>query len=395
MRLAAAALALILALPAQAASFSDWLQTDVWPEARAAGVSRATFERATVGLTPDTSIPNLRGAASKTQRQSEFRPPARYFREKSLASLARRGAALSRKHRRTLRAIEDRYGVPGNILLAIWARETGYGAAKLPKDGLRVLATLGHAGRRPDLFRGELVAALRMIENGVGRSALKSSWAGALGQPQFLPSAYLKYAVDFDGDGTADIWDSVPDTLASIANYLAKHGWVRGRDWGFEAVVPSSVTCALGGPDENRTVADWAAMGVKRVKGRRFPAHELTGRGYLLFPAGRYGPAFVTTPNFYVLKTYNESDAYALFVGHLADRIGGGGAFVGRWRPIEGFNRQEVQRMQERLVTMGHDVGGADGLVGYKTRASIGQWQVANGRDATCFPTREIVRALR
>ena len=392
--LAFTALAFLLALPAHA-SFESWLETEAWPDARKAGVSRATFERATDGLTPDTSIPNLRGARDKRQRQSEFRPPARYFNRKSLNALARRGAVLSREHDATLERIEKRYGVPRGILLAIWARETGYGAARLPKDGLRVLATLGHAGRRPDLFRGEFVAALKMLENGVPRTALRSSWAGALGQPQFMPSKYLAYAVDFDGDGTADIWDSVPDTLASIANYLARHGWVRGRDWGFEADVPAAVSCALGGPDTKRTIADWASDGVRRVKGRRFPAHELKGRGYLLFPAGRYGPAFVTTPNFYVLKAYNESDAYALFVGHLADRIGGGRPFVGAWRELEGFNRDEVQRMQERLVAMGHDVGGADGLVGYKTRTAIGRWQEGRGERATCFPTREIVAALK
>ena len=393
MRLLAAALALLIASPAHA-SFENWLETKVWPEAKAAGVSRATFTRETRGLTPDYTISNLRGKHAKRKQQAEFRPPARYFNQRSLSSLAKRGQALSRRHDRVLSRIEKEWGVPRGIILAIWARETGYGTAKLPKDGLRQLATLGYAGVRPDYFRSEMIAALKMLENGVPRSRLRSSWAGALGQPQFLPSKYLDYAVDFDGGG-ADIWSSVPDTLASIANYLEKHGWVRNRDWGFEADVPDNVACHLGGPDQGRTIADWAAMGVERVKGRRWPANEKAGKGYLLFPAGRYGPAFVTTPNFYVLKKYNESDAYALFVGHLADRIGGGKPFVAKWQALTGFDRFQVQKMQERLVAMDYDVGGADGLVGYKTRGAIGLWQEKLGQKPTCFPTKGIVSALR
>jgi membrane-bound lytic murein transglycosylase B len=225
---------------------------------------------------------------------------------------------------------------------------------------------------------------------------MKSSWAGALGQPQFLPSSYLKFAADGDGDGRADIWNSEPDTLASIARYLDAHGWVRGRDWGFEVTVPQGVSCALEGPDRGRRIADWAAMGVKRVGGKPFPAHELTGEGYLMMPAGRFGPAFIVTPNFYVLKQYNESDVYALFVGHAADRIAyGERRFAGGWTAIDRLNRADIAAMQRGLERLGHDVGGADGLAGFKTRRSIGAWQTKNGRAPTCFPDAGLVRALR
>ncbi len=186
---------------------------------------------------------------------------------------------------------------------------------------------------RKDMFTGELVAALEMAQHaGVPLSRMRSSWAGALGQPQFLPTSYIKYAADGDGDGKADIWQSDADTLASMANYLQQSGWVAGRDWGFEVAVPQGVSCALEGPDRGKTVAQWSAMGIERVNGKPFPASEMGKEAFLLMPAGRFGPAFIVTPNFYVLKEYNESDLYALFIGNAADRIAfGGGAFAGRW----------------------------------------------------------------
>ncbi|MCO0638151.1 lytic murein transglycosylase, partial [Lutimaribacter sp. EGI FJ00014] len=202
-------------------------------------------------------------------------------------------------------------------VLAIWGRESGFGSAKIPYNAFEVLGTKAFLATRKEMFREEVLAALEMVEKrGVGPETMRSSWAGAMGQPQFLPTSYLKYADDGDGDGRADIWNSVPDTLASIANYLASHGWVRGRDWGFEVTVPANVSCAEEGPDRGRRIAEWAAMGIARVGGKAFPAHEMQGEGYLMMPAGRLGPAFIVTPNFYRLKDYNESDLYALFVGH-------------------------------------------------------------------------------
>jgi membrane-bound lytic murein transglycosylase B len=235
-----------------------------------------------------------------------------------------------------------------------------------------------------------------MVQRGVPHAAMKSSWAGALGQPQFLPSSYLKHAVDGDGDGSADIWKSEADTLASIANYLHHYGWVKGRDWGFEVTVPDTVSCALEGPDRGRKIADWAAMGIARVGGKPFPAHEAGQEGFLLMPAGRHGPAFIVTPNFYVLKEYNESDLYALFVGHAADRIAyGDRRFAAGWSKVDNLYRSDIASMQRGLERLGYDVGGADGLPGFRTRRSIGEWQARNGLAPTCFPDAQTVKALR
>jgi lytic murein transglycosylase len=250
--------------------------------------------------------------------------------------------------------------------------------------------------RRKDKFRTELLAALQMVEQGLAtRAQMKTSWAGAFGQPQFLPSSFLKYAVDFDGDGRRDIWKSDLDAMASIANYLVGYGWVKSRGWGFEVSVPETVSCALEGPDRGKDISDWAAMGIARVSGKPCPAAEQSKVGFLLMPAGRSGLAFLATPNFYVLKEYNTSDLYALFIGHAADRIAGGGGFSGRWRKVDSLYRSDIASMQRVLERKGYDVGSADGLPGFKTRRSIGDWQTKNGRAATCFPDAELVSAIK
>jgi lytic murein transglycosylase len=295
---------------------------------------------------------------------------------------------MAARHAATLQAVERATGVPGRIVLAIWGRESGYGRVDIPHDAFEVLGTKGFMSTRAGYFTDELIAALEIAEAGhVAPSAMRSSWAGALGQPQFMPSNYLEFAADGNGDGRADIWNSGADTIASIGNYLARQGWVAGRDWGFEVLVPSSVSCALEGPDQGRPIAEWEALGIRRVNGRLFPVHEQEGEGYLLMPAGRHGPAFIVTPNFYVLKTYNLSDLYALFVGHVGDRIAyGSGDFVRGWDEMDTFLRSDIAVMQRGLEALGHDVGGADGLPGFKTRRSIGRWQEATGLAATCFP---------
>jgi lytic murein transglycosylase len=267
---------------------------------------------------------------------------------------------------------------------------------EIPHDVFEVLGTKGFMSTRAAYFTKELVAALRIAEAGHAPDrAMKSSWAGALGQPQFMPSSFLAFAADGDGDGRADIWRSEADTIASIANYLARHGWVTGRDWGFEVRVPAQVSCTLEGPDQGRPIAQWARMGIERVSGRPFPDHERQGTGYLLMPAGRHGPAFIVTPNFYVLKDYNMSDLYALFVGHVGDRIAYGmGDFAAGWDDVGRLYRSDIAAMQRALVARGHDVGGVDGLPGFKTRRAIGRWQEAAGRAATCFPRADMAKRL-
>ena len=373
--------------------FRVWLEQEIWPRARAKGVKRRTFQSAFNNVSLNWKLPDLIPPGSKPkkkrrQRQAEFGSPGKYFKASTVNFATRIGRQMALEHKAALERIERQSGVPGRIALAIWGRESGYGRAKIPHNVFQVLGTKGFMSRRASYFSRELVAALVIAQRGdAPTKAMKSSWAGALGQPQFMPSSFLTYAADGNGDGRADIWRSASDTLASIANYLKRHGWVAGRDWGFEVSVPRTVSCALEGPDQGRPIREWSAMGVTRISGRPFPKHELKGEGYLMMPAGRDGPAFIVTPNFYVLKDYNTSDLYALFVGHVGDRIQYGvGDFVGRWGEVGGLYRSDVRAMQEVLIKQGHDVGGADGLPGYKTRRSIGRWQEATGQAATCFP---------
>ena len=398
---------LIAALVAPAAAqnvtsqFQTWLQNDLWPDASARGVSPETFNAAFNGVSPNLKLPDLvmPGQSSqppKVQHQAEFGAPANYFAENTVSGVTAGGRSRAARLGQALGAIEGRFGVPSGIVLAIWGRESGFGNANIPHNAFEVLGTKAFMATRKDMFREEVLAALEMVQRGhVSVAAMKSSWAGALGQPQFLPTSYLKYAVDADGNGRADIWGSQVDTLASIANYLASHGWVKGRDWGFEVTVPDNVSCALEGPDRGKRISEWAAMGVARVSGRPFPEHEARQEGFLLMPAGRSGPAFIVTPNFYVLKEYNESDLYALFVGHAADRIAyGDRRFAGSWGQVAKLYRSDIAAMQRGLEGLGYDVGGADGLPGFRTRRSIGEWQGRNGRAPTCFPDAELVRTL-
>lgn len=405
------ALALIIlllgALPAFAQSkietqFQGWLEQDLWPEAKSKGVSRATFDAAFGGVTPNMKLPDLvlpgqKPSTPKKQHQAEFNAPAKYFAEKTVGSVASGGRNRAGRNGKTLAALEKRYGVPGEIVLAIWGRESGFGAAKMPYDAFEVLGTKAWLATRKDMFRSELIAALQMVEDGTAsRPAMRSSWAGALGQPQFLPTSVQKHGVDFDGDGKIDIWNSQPDTLASIAKYLADYGWERGREWGFEVTVPEQVSCALEGPDQGKKISDWAGMGIARVGGKAFPAKEIAREGFLLMPAGRNGPAFIVSRNFYVLKEYNESDLYALFIGHAADRIAyGDKGFAGSWGKVDALYRSDIAALQRALEGQGYDVGGADGLPGFKTRRSIGAWQAKRGMKPTCFPTKRLVEALR
>ena len=399
-----ACLSLFLPTPASAARIDDqfraWLENDLWPEAQSKGISTKTFDTAFDGVDPNLKLPDLvmpgaKPTTPKKQHQAEFGSPGSYFGK--IGAVTSVGRARAAQNARTLAAIEKRYGVPGDVVVAIWGRESGFGAAKIPYDAFEVLGTKAFLATRKDMFRSELLAALEMVERGLASpQAMKSSWAGALGQPQFLPTSFLRHAVDFDGDGRADIWNSTPDTLASIANYLVDYGWVKGRDWGFEVTVPEGVSCALEGPDQGKRISEWTAMGISRVNGKPFPPNEARAEGFLLMPAGRSGPAFIVTPNFYVLKEYNESDLYALFIGHSADRIAHGDKdFAGTWGKVGGLYRSDVAALQRGLEKRGYDVGGADGLPGFKTRRSIGAWQAKNGEAATCFPDKELVEAMR
>jgi len=405
-----AALAVSLHLPAQAApskaavetQFEKWVANDLRPEAEKSGISAKTFQAAFSGVElnwdlPDLAPPGFPPPKERKQTQAEFSSPAPYFNEDRLKKLAMTGRGFASQYASTLKRIEKTYGVPGSIVLAIWGRETGFGAAKIPNSAIQVLATKAFMSTRKEMFRTELIAALHIIDGGdVTPADFKGSWAGALGQPQFMPTSYLKYAVDFDGDGHRNIWTSVPDTLASIANYLVKKGWQRDRDWGFEVTIPAAVSCAQEGPDLAKPLSQWASLGIDRITGKGFPSSELKADGMMLVPAGRDGPEFIVTPNFYVIKEYNNSDLYALYIGNLADRIAyGSGAFQGAWGNVGKMLRSDVAAMQKALERQGYDVGGSDGLPGYKTRRSIGQWQAKNGEKPTCYPEASMIGKLK
>jgi lytic murein transglycosylase len=403
------ALSLVLASSACAANkdaintqFRTWLKFTLWPLAEVEGISRATFDSALGSVSvnldlPDLVLPGQTPKPPKNQSQAEFQSPANYFNEKSISTLVSGGQAQAKQYAKALTSIEKKYGVPRQYLLAIWGRESGYGGAKIPYDAFEVLATKAFMSARKDMFQVELLAALQILEKGyMDRDGMKTSWAGALGQPQFMPSSYLKYAVDFDGDGKRDIWNSAPDTLASIANYLVQYGWVKGRGWGVEIALPDPNLCVLEGQDKGRKGADWAGLGLARKDGKPLGDKDAKAEGLLVLPAGAAGPAFLATPNFYVIKTYNISDLYTIFIGHVADRIAGGSAgFSTPWPPVDKMLRSDIGKMQVALQKKGYDIGNADGLPGFKTRRSIGDWQLKNGLAATCYPGNELAGKIK
>jgi lytic murein transglycosylase len=274
----------------------------LWPEAQAAGVSRATFDAETKGLEPDYKLPDLilpGRPATGAPSQAEFvQVPADYIKEASIARLATEGQRLMQKYQPALSAIEARFGVPATIVLAIWGRETDFGRYTLPYDELRVLATQAYVGRRKDTYRNEFILALKMIGDGeVTRKDMRGSWAGATGLTQFLPSEFYKHGVDFDGDGRKDIWHSVPDALASAAQQLVNKGWQPGVRWAYEVRAPANVDCTQGVPEVTKPIGEWLRAGFMPVRGEKLSATEQAQPASLLQPEGVYGPAFLTTKN--------------------------------------------------------------------------------------------------
>ncbi|MGH9806267.1 MAG: lytic murein transglycosylase, partial [Terriglobia bacterium] len=298
------------------AGFTQFIAS-LWPEAEAAGVSRATFDTETRGLEPDYKLPDLilpGRPATGAPSQAEFvQVPADYVKEASIARLADEGQRLLQKYRAALSAIEERFGVPATIVLAIWGRETDYGRYTLPYDELRVLATQAYVGRRKEQYRNEFVLALKMIGEGdVTRKDMRASWAGATGLTQFLPSEFYRHGVDFDGDGRKDIWHSVPDALASAAQQLVSKGWQPGVRWAYEVKAPAKVDCTEGVPEVTKPIGEWLREGFVPVRGQKLAANETAQPASLLQPEGIYGPAFLTTKNYFVIKEYNFSDLYVL-----------------------------------------------------------------------------------
>jgi len=380
------------------AGFAAFLSS-LQPEAAQRGVSPATFAAATRGLEPDLSLPDLAlpGQTGPSSRgQPEFlQTPAEYLRESKFDRLASQGSALLQQHRATLAAIEQRFGVPGPIVLAIWGRETAYGGYNLPYDAIRVLATQAYVGRRKDYFRDQFLSALKMLQDGVPRQLMRASWGGAMGLTQLLPSEYYAYGVDMDGDGRVDIWNSIPDALATAAKQLAAKGWMRGQRWAIEVRAPRGVDCTLGVPDVKRPVSEWIRAGFTPAYGRALSKAEMEEPASLLQPAGLYGPSFLTPQNYFVIKEYNTSDLYVLFVGHLADRMIDPRPFETPWRKVVQLKTADVEWMQKRLAALGLYADKIDGKAGMKTRSAVGAFQKAKGLAVDCWPTADVLAHMR
>jgi lytic murein transglycosylase len=386
--------------PAHAADagFTQFIAS-LWSEAQAAGVSRTTFDAETRGLEPDYKLPDLilpGRPATGAPSQAEFvQVPADYVKEASIARLAAEGQRLLQKYRPALTAIESRFGVPATIVLAIWGRETDYGRYTLPYDGLRVLATQAYVGRRKDQYRTEFILALKILgEGNVARKDLRASWAGATGLTQFLPSEFYKHGVDFDGDGRIDIWHSVPDALASAAQQLVNKGWQPGVRWAYEVRAPSSVDCTQGVPEVTKPIGEWLGGGFMPVRGQKLGKAEQAEPASLLQPEGIYGPAFLTTKNYFVIKEYNFSDLYVLFVGHLSDRMLSPQPFATPWSASSQLRTADVEAMQRALTRIGLYSDKVDGKAGMKTRAALGAYQKSAGLKVDCWPSEAVLRSI-
>jgi lytic murein transglycosylase len=375
--------------------FQAWLQS-LWPQAQELGVSRTTFEAATRGLEPDLSLPELVLPGRPQQAgpgQAEFvQTPAAYLKEPTFDRLAAQGRKLLDEYRAPLSQIERQFGVSPTVLLAIFGRETDYGRSRDTRNAIRVLATQAYFGKRKEKFQGELLLALKMLDDGSVKLAdMKSSWAGAMGLTQFLPSDFYKYAVDFDGDGRRDIWNSVPDALASAAKQLVDKGWQRGLRWAYEVRAPANVDCSIGVPENTRSIGEWLRAGFVPAYGRSLSAAERAETASLLQPAGMYGPAFLATKNYFAIKEYNFSDLYVLFVGHLSDRIVDPRPFETPWMKVAQLPSRDLDRMQEILTSRGYYHDKIDGKAGMKTRAAVGEYQKRNGLKVDCWPSAALL----
>jgi lytic murein transglycosylase len=368
--------------------FDAWA-AEFYPKAVKAGIPRAVLDREMAGLTPDPRV------TQRDSRQPEFSQPISTYIKGAVTEGAAARGGRERADVPQLADIEQRYGVPREILIAIWARESAFGAIQGDFDVVRSMASLAAQGRRRDWAEGELIAALRIISTGqASRGQLKGSWAGAMGQTQFIPSAYLSTAVDGDGDGKRDIWSSPADSLASAANLLAKGGWVRGQSWAREVTAPPNFDFSMTeGP--KLTPEAWTALGVLRADGLPWSDADKTAEAQLIAPAGAGGPLFLLFPNHFVIRKYNNSVAYALAVGLLADRISGGGSLVRSWPAEAPLSLADRMTAQRALAALGFNPGTPDGIVGAGTRTALRSWQKARGLTADGYLSPAMVQTLK
>ncbi|MFT3972373.1 MAG: lytic murein transglycosylase [Amaricoccus sp.] len=373
----------------QPASFVAWRES-FRPKAMAAGISPAVFDAAFAGVGVNADVVRLDG------KQAEFTKPIWEYLD-SAASPARieTGQAQRAALKPKLDAIEARYGVDSQVLLAVWGMESNFGKNRGTIPVIESLATLAYDGRRKSFAEEQLIGALRILQSGdVDPAHMTGSWAGAMGHTQFIPTSYLSYAVDFGGDGHRDVWSDDPtDALASTANYLARSGWTHGQPWGMEVRVPAGFNYGSADASNMRPTADWTARGVTRLDGGRLPEH---GPMAIIAPAGARGPAFAVYHNFAVIKKYNNATSYAMGVGHLGDRIMGAGPFQGAWpRGDRELSRSEKIELQEKLMARGYATGEADGVIGPDTTTAIRAFQKSVGMVPDGYASAELLQRLR
>jgi peptidoglycan lytic transglycosylase B len=356
----------------------------LWPDAAARGITRRTFDASFAGLTLDPRV------IAVTTRQPEYGAAVgTYLNQMASPARIETGARRAAEWSATLDAIEQQYGVDRWVIVALWGIETSFGANTGGFDVIRSLATLSLSDYRAAYFRDELIAALQILQHGhIARDKMQGSWAGAMGHPQFMPSNFLTLAVDFDRDGRKDIWTSIPDALASIANYLKHWDWKRGLDWGYEVTIPQRF-------DYRRSRApfsEWGDLGVKRADGKPLPS---TGDAILFFPSGAAGPAFLVSKNFSVIKRYNNSDAFALAAGHLADRMRGAGAIRAPWpKDDRQLSRSERIALQRRLAEVGYAVNDFEGRIDFDLRDAVRDVQAKHGAVPDGHPTPALLRQI-
>ena len=375
-----------LVQPAQ--SFSEW-QADFRTQALKAGINPQVFDNAFAGITPDMSV------IKADRSQPEFSRPVWEYLDGALSPLrVRNGQRLLEQNAEVLSRLEQRYGVDRQALVSVWGIESNFGSFQGNKSVIRSLATLAYEGRRPEFPQSQLIAALKIIQEGdISPDKMLGSWAGAMGQTQFIPTTYETHAVDFDGDGRRDIWNSSADALASTAHYLQSSGWKQGQPWGFEVTLPAGFDYALADGAIKKSVAQWRQLGVTVPASA---AGSDQSSATLLLPAGYRGPAFLVLDNFRAILRYNNSSSYALAVGLLSQRFGGGGTILADWpkddRPLSRSERVELQML---LSQRNYDAGNADGIIGANTRKAIRSAQQAMGWPADGYPSHKLLESLR
>ncbi|MBJ6372348.1 lytic murein transglycosylase [Sedimentitalea arenosa] len=353
------------------------------------GISQATIDRAFRGAG------YLPGVIERDRNQTEFKRSLEdYLAIAASDERVSTGKAKLRQYNSTLSQIESRYGVEKQVVTAIWGLESRYGERRGDIQVVSALSTLAYDGRRGSFFESQLIAALKILQNGdTTVDRMTGSWAGAMGHTQFIPTSYQAFAVDFNGDGRRDIWSDDPtDALASAAVYLSRNGWTRGQPWGVEVLLPAGFAGPFG-RDTTRSPSQWAAQGVRDVNGGRVPDY---GAASIIIPSGRNGPAFMTFRNFTVITRYNNSESYVIGIGHLSDRIVGGPPIRGSFPPdASGMTIDDRKELQRRLTAAGFDTDGADGVIGSNTEAAIRGYQRSVGLPETGEPSLDLLARLR